>query len=94
MTVKPTKQGLREIDESHDVYSMKYVTGKPCNSLEGDQWLKLIEAEKSKLLTIGKKLALKKYDHFTLNTFCFCAISRNFCYKNNELIHIIDAKFS
>ena len=39
---------------------------------------------------IGKKHALKKYDQFTLNTSCFCskyhicAISRNFCYKNNE----------
>ena len=52
MTVRPTKQGLREIDEGHDVYSLKYVSDKPCNSLEGDQWLKLIEAEKSKLLTI------------------------------------------
>ena len=46
--------------------------------------------------SIGKKHALKKYDQFTLNTSCFwgstgsntyypsCAISRNFCYKNNE----------
>ena len=36
---------------------------------------------------IGKKHALKKYDQFALNTSCFylsCAISRNFCYKNNE----------
>ena len=37
--------------------------------------------------SIGKKHALKKYDQFALNTSCFwrsCAISRNFCYKNNE----------
>ena len=44
---------------------------------------------------IGKKHALKKYDQFALNTSCFrgstgsnitpsCAISPNFCYKNNE----------
>ena len=36
---------------------------------------------------IGKNHALKKYDQFALNTSCFypsCAISRNFCYKNNE----------
>ena len=44
---------------------------------------------------LGKKHALKKYDQFALNTSCFwgkywikyypsCAISRNFCYKNNE----------
>ena len=41
-------------------------------------------------LRLGKKHALKIYDQFTLNTSCFseyytgCAISRNFCYKNNE----------
>ena len=46
------------------------------------------------LIPIGKKHALKKYDQFTPNTRCFwgryrikyypsCAISRNFCYKNN-----------
>ena len=36
---------------------------------------------------IGKTHALKKYDQFAQNTSCFypsCAISRNFCYKNNE----------
>ena len=34
---------------------------------------------------IGKNLALKKYDHFVLNTSYFlgiCAISRNLGYKN------------
>ena len=36
-------------------------------------------------VTIGKKHALKKYDQFYVNTSCFCcAISRNFCYKDNE----------
>ena len=45
--------------------------------------------------SIGKNNALKKYDQFALNTSCFlgkyqikyypsCAISRNFCYNNNE----------
>ena len=45
--------------------------------------------------SIGKKYALKKYDQFALNTSCFwgstrskispsCAISPNFCYKNND----------
>ena len=41
-------------------------------------------------LRLGKKHALKIYDQFTPNTSCFleyytgCAISRIFCYKNNE----------
>ena len=33
---------------------------------------------------IGEKHALKKYTRLLLNTSCFCVISRNFCYKNNE----------
>ena len=42
---------------------------------------------KSEEPNIGKMYAFKKYDQFALNTSCFypsCAISRNFCYKNNE----------
>ena len=42
--------------------------------------------------TIGKKHALKKYDQFAQNTSCFCescAISRNFWYKNNELMNLL-----
>ena len=42
--------------------------------------------------SIGKKHALKKYDQFALNTSCFwrsCAISRYFCYKNNEQINLL-----
>ena len=47
---------------------------------------------------LGKKHAYKKYDKFALNASCFwgntgsnfyylsCAISRNFCYKNNEIM--------
>ena len=37
------------------------------------------------LAAIGKKHTLKKYHQFALNiTFCSCAISRNFCYNDNE----------
>ena len=43
-------------------------------------------------IDIGKKQALKKYDQFALNTSCFlgiCAISRNFCLKNNLFIYLL-----
>ena len=46
-----------------------------------------IEGYKVYFHGIGKNHALKKYDQFALNTSWFypsCAISRNFCYKNNE----------
>ena len=53
LTVRPTKRGQRDIDESHDVYALKFVTDKPVNSLFTDQWLRLEEAEKQKLLTLS-----------------------------------------
>ena len=58
LTVRPTKKGMKEIDENHDCYAMKYLTDKPVNSLEYDQWLKLVEAEKQKMITIdlGKEI--------------------------------------
>ena len=52
--------------------------------------VKTLAVEQPEPAMKGKKHALKKYDYFALNTTsCFwgstsCAISRNFCYKNNE----------
>ena len=57
-----------------------------------DDVLDLRWRHKLVLPTIGKKHALKKYGQFVLNTSCFwgsCAISRNFCFKNNESINLL-----
>nr|XP_023025243.1 transcription elongation factor SPT6 isoform X1 [Leptinotarsa decemlineata]XP_023025244.1 transcription elongation factor SPT6 isoform X2 [Leptinotarsa decemlineata] len=53
MNVVPTKKGQKEIDESHNCYSMKYVKNKPVRDLTGDQFLKLCLAEEEHLLTIS-----------------------------------------
>ena len=45
LSVKPTKQGLKVIDELHDCYSLKYLKDKPVRTLEDDQWLKLAQVE-------------------------------------------------
>ncbi|KAK6637223.1 hypothetical protein RUM44_007637 [Polyplax serrata] len=50
--VKPTKKGIKEIDENHACYSMKYLKGKPVRDLQGDQFMKLSMAEDDKLITI------------------------------------------
>ena len=52
ITVKPTKKGLKEIDENHDCYSVKYLNDKPVQTLTAEQWLRLEDAEKQKLLEI------------------------------------------
>ncbi len=52
ITIKPTKLGLKVIDESHDCYTLKYIKDKPINTLKDDQWLRLIQAEQQKLIEI------------------------------------------
>ncbi|XP_055642141.1 transcription elongation factor SPT6 isoform X2 [Toxorhynchites rutilus septentrionalis] len=52
LSVRPTKQGMKEIDENHACYSMKYLKDKPVREFTGDQFLKLCIAQDDKLLTI------------------------------------------
>lgn len=52
LNVRPTKKGLKDIDENHDCYLFKYLKEKPIRTLSGDQWLKLKAAEEQKLITI------------------------------------------
>lgn len=51
--IKPSKKGMKEIDENHACYSMKYIRNKPVRDLTGDQYLKLSIAQDDKLLTIS-----------------------------------------
>ncbi|XP_015605093.1 transcription elongation factor SPT6 isoform X2 [Cephus cinctus] len=52
ISVHPTKRGIKEIDENHPIYGMKYLKDKPVRDLDGDQFLKLSIAEEDKLITI------------------------------------------
>ncbi|XP_050409437.2 transcription elongation factor SPT6 [Patella vulgata] len=51
--VTPTKKGLKEIDEAHSCYPMKYIKNKPVKDLKDDQYLKLHMAEEEGLLKIS-----------------------------------------
>ncbi|XP_054723966.1 LOW QUALITY PROTEIN: transcription elongation factor SPT6-like [Uloborus diversus] len=51
--VAPTKKGVKEIDENHPCYSMKYLKNKPVKDLRGDQFLKLSIAERDGFLKIS-----------------------------------------
>lgn len=53
VSVKPTKKGIKEIDEGHAIYGLKYLKNKPVRDLVGDQFLKLIVAEEDKLITLS-----------------------------------------
>nr|XP_018907506.1 PREDICTED: transcription elongation factor SPT6-like [Bemisia tabaci] len=50
--VRPTKKGMKEIDENHSCYAMKYFKGKPVRDLWGEQFMKLQIAEQDKLVNI------------------------------------------
>ncbi|XP_041765514.1 transcription elongation factor SPT6 [Anopheles merus] len=52
LNVRPTKKGMKEIDETHHCYAMKYLKEKPVRDLTGDQYLKLYIAQEDKLLTM------------------------------------------
>lgn len=52
ITIRPTKKGIKVIDESHNCYSMKYIKNKPVRDLSADQFLKLTLAEEENLLII------------------------------------------
>ncbi|XP_053983538.1 transcription elongation factor SPT6-like isoform X1 [Hylaeus volcanicus] len=52
ISVRPTKKGMKEIDENHPIYAMKYLKNKPVRDLVGDQFLNLAIAEDDKLITI------------------------------------------
>lgn len=52
ISIRPTKKGLKVIDETHNCYTMKYVKNKPVRDLSAEQFLKLTLAEEENLITI------------------------------------------
>ncbi|XP_055909198.1 transcription elongation factor SPT6 [Eupeodes corollae] len=52
INVRPTKKGMKEVDENHPCYGMKYLTNKPVMDLVGEQFLRLNIAEEDGLLEI------------------------------------------
>lgn len=53
ISVRPTKKGIKLIDENHDIFTMKYIKDKPIRDLKGDEFLKLSIAEDEKLIEIS-----------------------------------------
>ncbi|XP_015115657.1 transcription elongation factor SPT6 isoform X1 [Diachasma alloeum] len=52
ISVTPTKIGIKMIDETHPIYTIKYLKDKPVRDLVGDQFLRLVMAEEDKLITL------------------------------------------
>lgn len=52
LNIVPTKKGKKEIDDFHQYASFKYIKHKPVRDLQGEQFLKMCQAEKEGLLEI------------------------------------------
>ncbi|XP_046892038.1 transcription elongation factor SPT6-like [Hypomesus transpacificus] len=53
INIKPTKKGKKDVDEAHYGYSFKYLKNKPVKELNGDQFLRMCQAEEEGLLIIN-----------------------------------------
>uniref|UniRef100_A0A4D5R9G5 Transcription elongation factor SPT6 n=1 Tax=Scolopendra viridis TaxID=118503 RepID=A0A4D5R9G5_SCOVI len=51
LSIKPTKKGIKEIDENHPCFTVKYLKNKPVKDLVGDMYLKIHLASEEKLIT-------------------------------------------
>lgn len=64
--VRPTKKGLKEIDETHPCFTIKYMRDKPVSELTGDEFLRLKIAEQDKVLTVTIN---EQFESDTSNTY-------------------------
>lgn len=69
MTVKPTIQGMKEIDENHPCYSVKFLKKKPVKTLEGEQILHILNAERDKHLEVKFSIEATPDDAASLSPF-------------------------
>ena len=68
------------IDESHPCFPSKYLKNKPVREFKGDDFLKLVQAEKDGLLNIKISIDMemyidKRYIYVCTICTCRCAIS-------------------
>ena len=51
ISLRPTKKGMKEIDESHPCFTFKYLKNKPIRDLHEDQYLRIQQSAQDELLT-------------------------------------------
>lgn len=88
-TLRPTKKGVKEIDESHPCYTFKYLKNKPIRDLHEEQFMRIHQAEQDGLLTyeihIDERDNLRLQDYFDeikqLYIKVSCSLMLNFSLK-------------
>ncbi|KAL8562544.1 hypothetical protein ACOMHN_045809 [Nucella lapillus] len=85
LKVRPTKTGLKMIDEGHSCYSMKFLRNKPVKDLKDEQYLKLVQAETDGLLETS--IAIDDEDSSTKTTTYFEEVRQ--LYYRDEFSHLV-----
>ncbi|XP_055333559.1 transcription elongation factor SPT6-like [Paramacrobiotus metropolitanus] len=52
VNVRATNRGIKEIDENHPCFPMKFLKNKPIKSLQDDQYIKLLQSKQEGLLEV------------------------------------------
>ena len=52
ISVKPTQKGIKDINEDHEIFTMKYLKDKPIKEFKDEEFLKLQAAEEAKLIEL------------------------------------------
>ncbi|OWA49907.1 Transcription elongation factor SPT6 [Hypsibius exemplaris] len=60
LVVQATARGLKEIDENHPCYGVKWLRDKPLRDLTDDQYLKIFQAKKEGLLEMKIQIPLDR----------------------------------
>uniref|UniRef100_T1IT45 S1 motif domain-containing protein n=1 Tax=Strigamia maritima TaxID=126957 RepID=T1IT45_STRMM len=94
LTVKPTKKGLKEIDESNPCFSMKYLKNKPVKSLVSEQFLILDLAEREKLISIIFNIDNRTYLNEIKHLYHRDEFSRNVHAWNDQRFEILELMLS
>lgn len=58
---------IQEIDESHPIFGSKYLKNKQVKDLLQDQYLKLVQAEKDKLITMTMSIDMAQGTRLVLH---------------------------
>ncbi|XP_077995239.1 transcription elongation factor SPT6-like isoform X2 [Glandiceps talaboti] len=84
LSLKPTKKGLKEIDENHYCFAMKYLKHKPVKDLENEQYLKISLCEQEGLFK--SSMAIDMDEHPGYQTY-FDEIKQ--LYYRDEFSHLV-----
>lgn len=84
ITVRPTIKGLKELDENHQLYGMRYLKNKPIKDLERDHFLQILQGESMGLLKMTMSIDSPDSSMATRNLSLYETWTQNHIYHSDE----------